>query len=129
MGDTCFDGILVYVPQESQEVGEVFAGLGLEAVLEEVACASVFLVEVLGIGDFESLHGLVDFLCALAVEEMDVIGHETVGIEGTGVGEPLSKGCVVLGKLFEELEESLAVGVIGEDVLTVDASEHDVVDA
>ena len=37
------------------------------------------------IATFESLHGLVNFLGALAVEEVDVICHEAVGIECAGV--------------------------------------------
>lgn len=43
-----------------------------------------------------------------------------------GKGQLLELG---YGGCMAQLEESLAVGVIGEDVLTVDASEHDVVDA
>lgn len=72
---------------------------------------------------------MFDLLCALAVEEMDVIGHETVGIEATGLAYDVALIIIFMLEVFEELEESLAVGVIGEDVLTIDASEHDVVDA
>lgn len=60
---------------------------------------------------------------------MDVIGHETVGIETTGLTYDVALVIIFMLEVFEELEESLAVGVIGKDVLAIDASEHDVVDA
>lgn len=50
MGDAGFNGVLVDVSQQSYKIGEVLTGFAFKAVLKEVACASVFLVEVLGIG-------------------------------------------------------------------------------
>ena len=66
---------------------------------------------------------------------MGLLGKIKEGLNNTrasisnGVNSILNSFTKIDEELFEELEESLAIGVIGEDVLTVDASEHDVVDA
>ena len=83
LDNTGLQRVLVNVAQECNKIGDIIDRLTLEAVLEEMARARVFAVEVERIADSKGLDGITDFFFVNLQENMYVIGHETVGIDGT----------------------------------------------
>jgi hypothetical protein len=83
LDNTSLQRVLVNVAQECNKIGDIIYRLTLEAVLEEMARARVFAVEVERIADGKGLDGITDFFLMNLQKDMYVIGHEAVGVYGT----------------------------------------------
>ena len=85
--DTGLDGILVDVAQEGGEVVHVVDRLGTESLLEEVTASSVLAIVVIDVGICNTLDGLGNSFFALTDEQVEVVGHKTVGVVGATLGD------------------------------------------
>ena len=94
-----------------------------------MAHALVAPVEIGGVGDSDALDDASDGLVLLPDEQMDVVGHQTVGEEITLRRQGLSQFVLGIGLLVEDLDELPIVLLVEENVLTVDAAEHHVIHA
>lgn len=71
--DAGLDGVLVDIAQEGGEIGHVVDGLALEALLEEVAVATVLAVVVVDVAAGYALEGFSHGLFALSDEQVEVV--------------------------------------------------------
>lgn len=117
------------VAQQHSEVGHIIDRLALETFFEQMAIAPILAVIVVHIGTGYALDGFAHALLAFPNEQMEVIRHEAIGIVGT-IG---SAGFPVVIKAHahpvEGDNELIVVLGILEDVLVVDTTHHDVIDA
>ena len=122
-------GILVDVTEEGGEVVHVVDRLGTESLLEEMTAATVLAVVVIDVGICNTLDGLGNGFLALTDEQVEVVGHQTVGVVGAALGD----GCAVVvvdeAHAVDAVEEELIVFLVLEDNLVVDTTHHDVVDS
>ena len=103
------------VSQEGGEVVHVVDRLRFESLAEEVTVAPVLVVIVIDVAAGDALHGHGKVVVALANEQMEVIRHEAVGVEGIvapGRGAVRFKG---LGHVVERVEETVVVFLVLED--------------
>lgn len=114
-----FDGIEVNVPENSEKVIVIFDGLAHKSGLEEMAGVLVFNVKPKGVAWTYMLEYFAKFGVARHDEQVDMIGHQAVGIE------LIAADFLVLAKGFE-----IAVIVFGvlENALLVDSADDDVID-
>lgn len=119
LDNTGLQRVLVNVAQECNKIGDIIDRLTLEAVLEEMARARVFAVEVERIADSKGLDGITDFFFVNLQENMYVIGHETVGIDGTEGRKAIAKLIVLFYELLHVHKHAGMVFEVFEDVLAV----------
>jgi hypothetical protein len=72
----------VYVAKQYREVGHVTDWLTLETLLKEVAITPVLSIIVIDIAAGNALDSLSHRLFSLAYEQVEMVGHEAVGIIG-----------------------------------------------
>jgi hypothetical protein len=112
--------VQVNVPHEFGEVLIALAEDRLVASLKQVADLSVLAIVILAIGGEEPLHHPADVVILSFDEQMNVIGHQAVGVKIEGQ----------LGLLLGKLKEELAIVVVrAEDELTIVATGDDVIEA
>ena len=121
-------GGLVDIAQHIVEAGGVFYRFTVEAATVDSAVAVVLIVDIMGVVGCDARHGLADGVLALLDEEVEVVGHEAVGVDGEAglVGGGVA-AIVLLAKAGEDIDELLAVFVVFEDVGLADALHEDVV--
>lgn len=71
------------VAQERDEVSRVADGFAAESVMEERPQSLVPLVVVAHVGHADALHHRADVLGGLGNEQVDVIVHQTIGMDVT----------------------------------------------
>lgn len=107
------------VSQEGGEVVHVVDRLRFESLAEEVTVAPVLVVIVIDVAAGDALHGHGKVVVALANEQMEVIRHEAVGVEGiVAPGRGAVRGAVRfkgLGHVVERVEETVVVFLVLED--------------
>ncbi len=108
------EGIGLDVAEDGPEMGIVLDDGALEPPLPDVAGGAMAAVEVPGVGDGERLEDAADGDAGLgSEEEVEVVGHEAVGVEAERIAE--------LGAC-EAVKEGVVVLVVGEDDLAVVAA-------
>lgn len=121
-------GGLVDVAQHVVEAGGIFYGFTVEATTVDGAVAVVLVVDIMGVVGCNARHGLADGVLALLDEEVEVVGHEAIGVDGeAGLVWGGVAAIVLLAKAGEDIDELLAVFVVFEDVGLADALHEDVV--
>lgn len=123
------DGVLMDVSDERDEVSHIVDGFALEAVLEQLALALVLLVVMDSIRDANALDDRRQSLGTLSDEEMNMVGHEAIGVEGATGWKRMTELVDRTGDLFDQFQKLPEILGIFEDVLLVDTSEHYVIDA
>ena len=121
-------GGLVDIAEHVVEAGGVFYGFTVEAATVDGAIAVVLIVDIMGVVGGDARHGLTDGVLSLLDEEVEVVGHEAVGVDGEAglVGGGVA-AIVLLTKAGEDIDELLAVFVVFEDVGLANALHEDVV--
>ena len=121
-------GGLVDIAQHVVEAGGVFYGFTVEATTVDGAVAVVLVIDIMGVVGCDARHGLADGVLSLLDEEVEVVGHEAVGVDGEAglVGGGVA-AIVLLAKAGEDIDELLAVFVVFEDVGLANALHEDVV--
>ena len=121
-------GCLVDIAQHIVEAGGVFYGFTVEAATVDGAVAVVLIVDIMGVVGCDARHSLADGVLTFLDEEVEVVGHEAVGIDAEAglVGGGVA-AIVLLAKAGEDIDELLAVFVVFEDVGLADALHEDVV--
>lgn len=121
-------GGLVDIAEHVMKAGGVFYGFTVEAATVDGAVAVVLIVDIMGVVGCDARHGLADGVLTLLDEEVEVVGHEAVGVDGEAglVGGGVA-AIVLLAKAGEDIDELLAVFGVFEDVGLADALHEDVV--
>ena len=121
-------GGLVDIAEHVVEAGGVFYGFTVEAATVDGAVAVVLIVDIMGVVGCDARHSLADGVLTFLDEEVEVVGHEAVGIDAEAglVGGGVA-AIVLLAKAGEDIDELLAVFVVFEDVGLADALHEDVV--
>jgi hypothetical protein len=120
--------ILVYIPQKQHEVVFIVYRLAPESVLKHGPQMLIFFVIVPGIAHTDTLDRSQRVIF-LPDQKMDVIGHQAIGIDGTLRRQIF---VVVVDRVdlsSEQIQKAFIVIDIVENVLTIDTSEHHVIDA
>ena len=131
VGDTVEgQGGLVDIAEHIVEAGGVFYGFTVEATTVDGAVAVVLVIDIMGVVGCDARHGLTDGVLTFLDKEVEVVGHEAVGVDGEAglVGGGVA-AIVLLTKAGEDIDELLAVFVVFEDVGLADALHEDVVNA
>lgn len=123
------DGILVNVAQQRDEVPGVAHGLAAESVVEERPQPLMPLVVIAHVGHANALHHCADVLGGLGDEQVDVVVHQTIGMDVTEGRQGLALAVLRGGDGAQDLEELASVLVVGKDVSAVDTAQHHVVKA
>ena len=71
------------VSQQHDKVFHTVNRLALETVLEKMSITTVFPIKIVCVCDTQLFNDLTNCLCTLAYQQVDVVAHQTVGIEGT----------------------------------------------
>ena len=100
-----------------------------EALLEEMPAAHVLAVVVIDVRVGDALERLAHFFLALAEEQVEVVGHEAVGVIGAVLSGWKALVVVTDAEALHALHKVLIIFRIFEDYLVVDSAHHDVVDA
>ena len=87
------------------------------------------LVEIAHVGHADALHHCADVLGALGDEQVDVVVHQTIGMDVAEGRQGLALMVLGGGDGAQDLEELAAVLIVGKDVLAVDTAQHHVVNA
>ena len=121
-------GGLVDIAQHIVEAGGVFYGFTVEAATVDGAIAVVLIVDIMGVVGGDARHGLADGVLSFLDEEVEVVGHEAIGVDGEAglVGGGVA-AIVLLAKAGEDIDELLAVFVVFEDVGLANTLHEDVV--
>ena len=120
----------MYIAQESEEIGHVVDRLTLESVLEEMSYALILLIEIIDIARSEGLYHFTYSPGFLLYEQMAVVPHQAIGVDGAcGRSEWRAVWIVLQMKVGEDIEHVLVVLVVLENLLAVDASHHDMIDS
>ena len=69
------------VPQQRDEIAHVVYRLALETVLEKMAGALIFQIEILRIGNGNALDGWHQPFIELAKQQVDMVRHQAIGID------------------------------------------------
>ena len=69
------------IPQQRDEIGHIVYRLALETVLEKMAGAIIFLIEILRIGNGNALDGWHQPFIELTKQQVDMVRHEAIGID------------------------------------------------
>lgn len=69
------------IPQQRDEIGHIVYRLALETVLEKMAGAIIFLIEILRIGDGDTPDGRHQPLVEFAEQQVHMIRHQAIGID------------------------------------------------
>lgn len=118
--EACSDGVSLHVGEGPPEV-EAIEGAGIEAVLPEMAMATVHAIDVLCVELVRAFEGLGQGGLLLRFDDqMNVVGHQAIALYTQGVSA---------GGFAEVLEIGPAVGVHKEHVLAVAGALCDVVGA
>ena len=120
------DRILMYIPEQHCEIGHIVDRLRLETLFEKVAVASVFAVIIVHVGAGNALYCLAHALIALANQEMEMVGHEAVGIIGAVAAAGGALIVIPHPHTVEGCNELVVVFLVLKDILVVDASHHHV---
>lgn len=128
-GNTACNRVLVDVADECQEVIHVVDRLAFESVLKEVAYALITFIEIGCIGDGNALDNASDGFCLVTYEQVYMVGHQTVGVDVASWWKGSTQLVFGVDLLVEGLDEFQIVVSIDEDVLTIDAAEHYVINA
>ena len=121
---------LVDIAEHVMKAGGVFYGFTVEATAVDGAVAVVLIVDIMGVVGCDARHGLTDGVLSLLDEEVEVVGHEAVGVDGeAGLVEGGVAAIVLLAKAGEDIDELLAVFVVFEDVGLANTLHEDVVNA
>ena len=123
----CLDRILVNVAQQGDEIIRVVDRLTAEPVVKQGAETLMPLVIVADIGDANALHHCADVLGTLGNEQMDVVIHQTIGVDVTIRGQRFAIAVLGSRDRTKNLEELAAVLIVGKDVTAVNATQHYVV--
>ena len=123
--DASLDWVLVDVTQEHREVGHVVDWLALETLLEQVAIAPVLSIIVIDIATSNALNSLSHCLFALTDEQVEMVGHEAVGIIGAVAATGVAFVIVPDAHTVEGIDELVVVFLVLKDILMIDASHHD----
>ena len=121
-------GGLVDIAEHIVEAGGVFYGFTVEAATVDGAVAVVLIVDIMGVVGCDARHGLADGVLAFLDKEVEIVGHEAVGVDGEAglVGGGVA-AIVLLAKAGEDIDELLAVFAVFEDVGLANALHEDVV--
>ena len=114
-----FHGVVPHVADQGHQVLVSLDRQAPEPILEHVPDPTVLAVEPSRVPNAEPLGNRADRLTRSPQDEMDVVGHQTIGEHDTA-GR--------LSGLIQRVQESLVVLVLEEDGVTVDAAHHHVVD-
>lgn len=116
-----FNGIAMNVAEQSDEIVRVAHWLATEAVVEKWAKPIVALVEITHIRHTDALHSGGKRFRALRQKQMDVVAHQTIGVNVA----IWRKRLVIfilwiceLAKYFDELAAILVVGKHSTSVYT-----------
>lgn len=121
-------GCLVDIAQHVMKAGGVFYGFAVEATTVDGAIAVVLVVDIMGVVGGDARHGLTDGVLTFLDEEVEVVGHEAIGVDAEAglVGGGVA-AIVLLAKAGEDIDELLTVFVVFEDVGLINALHEDVV--
>ena len=103
--------------------------LTTKAVLEEMAITLIFFVEIIRIRDAESFHDRTDVLFLFTYQKVYMIAHQTIGINDT---KGLNCNAILIITFSKSLKTNYhlkIIFIILKDILTVDTSKHDMIDA
>jgi hypothetical protein len=113
------------VPHEGDEVLVRLAQERLVPPLEQVAHLRVPPVEALGIGLLEALHEAVERRRGRAEDEVHVVGHQAVSMEGHRVPRPIHGEPVEVGLVVVVTEEHRLPAIAADDdVVEESRAEH-----
>lgn len=91
--------------------------------------AEVLAVVVVDVRVSQAFDGLAYFLVALAEEQVEVVGHEAIGVVGAVLSGGKAFVVVADAESLHALHKVLIIFRVLEDYLMVDSAHHDVVDA
>ena len=91
--------------------------------------AHVLAVVVIDVRVGDALERLTHFFLALAKEQVEVVGHEAVGVIGAVLSGGKALVVVADAEPLHALHEVLIIFRVFEDYLVVDSAHHHVVDA
>ena len=115
------------VSEQDNEILDAVYGLASEPVLKQMAVAFVFFVEIVGKSYTDSLHDVTDMLFTLLDQQMNVVAHQAIGIEKTEWWQLQPLLVIPVSQSSEDGDHLLVVLIVLKDILTVDASEHHLV--
>ena len=69
------------IPQQSDEIAHIVYGLTLETILEKMAGAFIFQIEILRIGNGNTLDGWHQPFIEFAKQQVDMIRHQAIGVD------------------------------------------------
>lgn len=101
-------GVQVNVPDQLQQIGIAVTENGFVAPLKEMPRFPIASIVVLRIGELEGLHGPGQRHGSGFDEQVHMVGHQDVGIQGAAVSSPVA---------FQPFEIRRIVGVLVENVL------------
>lgn len=117
------------VAQQGDEIARVFDRLTAVSVVKQGAETLMPLVIVADIGNANAFHHCADVLSTLSNKQMDMIIHQTIGVDVTEGRQRFAIAVFGSRDRTEYLEKLAAVLVIGEDVAAVNTTKHHVVNA
>jgi hypothetical protein len=112
------------IPEQDDEILHVVNGLAAKSVLEEMPIAFISLVEVGCISDANSFSDATDVFTLFLYQEMDVVAHQTIGVDGAERWKALP---LFVESLYQSSEYQYHLAIIYrilEDVLTINSPEH-----
>lgn len=106
------------VTHKTQEIAVFIAEIRSIPPLKEVANLSMFLIEILRIGEVAHLHDARYRVLGCFDQQMNVVGHEHISVK--------NKAALALVSV-QPLKVPAAIGFVKEDVLSLIAPDDDVV--
>ncbi len=100
--------------------------LALESFLEKMSAATVLPIIIVHVGTCYALHRLAHGLLALTDEQVEVIRHQTIGIERTIGATSKTIVIILIAHPIERIDKLVIVFCFFEYVLVVNPTHHHV---
>ena len=117
------------ISHKRHEILDIVDWFTEETVLEQMTITFIFAIIVTGICNSYTLDTFSNLFILLSHQQMYMVGHQTVGIESAMRGKNMAIVIMSDYQPIENLEELDVVLIIFKDVLLVDTTKHDMIDA
>ena len=124
-----FQWVLMNIPEQGDKIFYTVNWLTSESVQEQMSVAFVFLIKVMSICHSDYLYDIADVLFTFLYQQMNMVAHQAICIERT---KRRKLNLVFVTPVYQPSEYGnhlLIISFILKNVLSIDTTQHHVVDS